>query len=299
LPGNPESKSIEAFWNYAFGPFEKGFKSWCGNKYENRPEIFTKFENKVLVRKHPDMFPSWDEFIERLENYISIYNSKPRKSLTNVDGDMFSPLEVYNQVEHNIPNKIELITKMKYPYIEMRVVQRSMIEKNGILYWHPIFASMIGKKIGLYYDENNLKEITICNERGQIYDEPAIAINPGLQSGDDLKSMIENNKRAKVGQLCYLSLYDATNSQKIEKMLKVISSELLPPSNTKEKEDEVKYLHFDDALESIAIENDKIEPLPQLPIEIETDDNTPVNTQPAIDNELIDSLKEDIAGMFG
>jgi hypothetical protein len=86
---------------------------------------------------------------------------------------------------------------MHYPYIETRVVQRSMIEMNGILYWHPIFASIIGKKSGIYYDEKHLQEITICNEAGQIHPEKAIAINPGLQSGDDLSALIENNRRVR------------------------------------------------------------------------------------------------------
>jgi hypothetical protein len=163
-----------------------------------------------------------------------------------------------------------------------------MIEKNGILYWHPIFASMIGKKIGIYYDEKNLKELTICNERGQINDEPATAINPGLQSGDTLKEMIENHRRAKIGQLCYLSLCDLPKAQKIEKMLKVISTELLPLSNTKEAETEIKYLNFDEALDSIA-SSDTSELIENTASENEPND---------ADKELMNSIKEHIAGMF-
>jgi transposase InsO family protein len=290
IPGNPESKSIEAFWNYAISPFEKHFPSWCGNTFENRPEVLKKYENKVLVRKHSDMFPTWDDFCYKLDMFVRYYNGKPRKSLTTIDGTELSPIEVYNQDEHTIPNKIELITKMKYPYIEMRVVQRSIIEKNGILYWHPIFASMIGKKVGIYYDEKNLKELTICNERGQLNDEPAIAINPGLQSGDTLKEMIENHRRAKVGQLCYLSLCDLPNAQKIEKMLKVAEKELLPLSNTKEAEADIKYLNFEDALDSIIGKEDNVADIVPMSITDEPSDE---------DKELMESLKDDIAGMFG
>jgi hypothetical protein len=180
-----------------------------------------------------------------------------------------------------------------------------MIEKNGILYWHPIFTSMIGKKIGIYYDEYNLKELTICNERGQINDEPAIAINPGLQSGDTLKEMIENHRRAKVGQLCYLSLCDLPKAQKIEKMLKIISTELLPLSNTKESETEIKYLNFDDALDSIAISNSEFG-VRNAEMEGECLDSSKSLSNEAnsqhediIDVELMQSIKEDIAGIFG
>jgi hypothetical protein len=209
-----------------------------------------------------------------------------------------SPIEAYNKVEHKLPSKIEIQTKMRDPYIEMRMVQRSMIEKNGILYWHPIFATMIGKKIGIYYDERNLSQLTICNDKGQIYDENAIAINPGLQSGDDLKSMIENNRRAKVGELCYLSLCDVSGVKKIERMLKIIGTELLPISSLTEKEPDVKYLSFDDALDSIAGEEelDVADIVPMSTTESET--LSTINELSDEDKELMKSLKEDIAGMF-
>jgi len=294
LPGNPESKSIEAFWDYCISPFEKSFPSWIGNKFENRPEIFKGMDNKTLVRKYGDKFPTWDEFCERLDKYIQYYNNKQRATLVTIEGDKLSPIEAYTQIEHTIPSQMELTSKMRDPYIETRVVQRSMIEKNGILYWHPIFASMIGKKIGLYYDEKNLREITICNEKGQIFDEKAIAIDPGLQSGDDMKAMIENNRRNKIGKLRYLSLCDITGAMKIEKMLNTISRELLPISNIKQLEhDDVKYLNFDEALDSIAGNESHEQHKNQ-----QSTKSTPQNTVNDVDMELIDELKKDFDGMF-
>jgi hypothetical protein len=163
-----------------------------------------------------------------------------------------------------------------------------MIEKNGIIYWHPTFASQIGKKIGIYYDEKNLHEITICNEKGQIYPEKAIAIDPGLQSGDDLTAMIENNRRVKAGKLCYLSLCDVAGTMKIEKMLKTITSELLPLSNSKQIEyEDVKYINFEEALDAIANDFE------------EADDEVNINHDSNnIDTDLISSLKDEIAGLF-
>jgi hypothetical protein len=287
IRGNLESKSIEPFWNYCIAPFEKSFPSWIGNKPENRPEIFKNYDNKTLARKYSHMFPTWDEFCEKLEKYVNYYNNKPRELLVTIDGEKQSPLQAYNQLEHKFPNKVELLSKMRDPYIETRVIQRSIIEKNGILYWHPTFASQIGKKIGIYYDEKNLHEITICNEKGQIYPEKSIAVDPGLQSGDDLTTMIENNRRVKAGKLCYLSLCDVSGVTKIEKMLKTITSELLPLSNTKQlKYEEVKYLSFDEALDAIAGECRDIAEIK----EHESNENN--------ENELFVTLKEDIEGLF-
>jgi len=120
----------------------------------------------------------------------------------------------------------------------------------------------------------------------QIHPEKAIAIDPGLQSGDDLTAMIENNRRVKIGKLCYLALTDVTGAMKIEKMLSIASKELLPLSNTKQLEyEEVKYLSFDEALDSIAGEDDD-----------EIGDSQPYDAE---NQELIDELKKDIDGMFG
>ena len=244
-------------------------------------------DNKTLARKYPDDFPTWDEFCERLDLYIQYYNNKQRRTLVTFEGTLLSPLEAYNGVEHTLPSKIKLQSQMRDPYIEVKVVQRSMIEKNGILYWHPIFPQLIGKKVGIYYDEKNLQELTICNERGQIYTEKAIAINPGLQSGDDLKAMIEVNQKNKIGKLCYLALSDITGAMKIEKMLGQASKELLPPSNSKQLEDDdIRYLNFDDALDEIAgIEEPLIELLP--------------SSMSDADKELREDIKKDIIGMFG
>ena len=128
----------------------------------------------------------------------------------------------------------------------------------------------------------------------QIFEEKAIAIDPGLQSGDDMKAMIENNRRNKIGKLCYLSLCDITGAMKIEKMLNTISRELLPISNTKQLEhDDVKYLNFDEALDSIA----GCEPHEQYKKQ-ESTKSTSQNTVNEVDMELIDELKKDFDGMF-
>jgi hypothetical protein len=82
---------------------------------------------------------------------------------------------------------------------------------------------------------------------------------------------------------------------KIEKMLKTISSELLPLSNTKQVEsrlpleyEEVKYLNFDEALDSIAGDEEKEEIS-------ETDEEQSYDVE---SQELIDELKKDIEGLF-
>ena len=89
-------------------------------------------------------------------------------------------------------------------------------------------------------------------------------------------------------KLYYLALADVVGSVKTEKMLNLLSKELLPLSNSK-IEEEVKYLNFDEALDSIAGEE----------VCIIEDNTARSNADTTIDNELIVELKQDIAGLFG
>jgi cytidine deaminase len=244
IPGNPESKSIEAAWKIVFGDFER----WLDTQIKVCNEDFQGIENRVLLRKYRDEFFSWESFCDLLDKFVIHYNNKPKPSNQTVDGIKLSPLQTYNQVEHEVPSYPFLLAKMRDPYIEMRVVYQSFIEKNGIYYWHPVFASKVGEKIGIYYDEKTLQEIIICNEAGQIYPEKAVAINPGVQSGDNLTQLIENTRRNKIGKLFYLAHCDLTGAEKAEKMLKLIGNELLPLSKSKKIFDYAIDLGSSDAL---------------------------------------------------
>jgi cytidine deaminase len=230
IPGNPESKAIEPAWSYVLGDFEK----WLGGQISICKEEYQGLETRVILSKHKDKFFSWESFCDLLDKYVTYYNTTPRYSNKTLTGERLSPLQAYKQADPIVPDILYLQTKMRDPYMEMRLVKNSFIEKNGIFYWHPAFASLIGEKIGIFYDEKTLQEITICNERGQIYPEKAIAINPGLQSGDDLTELIENTRREKISKLFYLAHCNTVGVAKTEKMLKLICKELLPLSKSKQ-----------------------------------------------------------------
>jgi hypothetical protein len=107
----------------------------------------------------------------------------------------------------------------------------------------------------------------------------------------DLKALIENNRRNKISKLYYLALTDITGAMKVEKMLNMIGKELLPLSNSKQADDEVKYLSFDEALDEIAGE--------EIPEVNNIEENSREETKHSdVDEELIESLKDDIAGIF-
>jgi hypothetical protein len=78
-------------------------------------------------------------------------------------------------------------------------------------------------------------------------------------------------------------------------MLKIIGTELLPISSLTEKEPDVKYLSFDDALDSIAGEEEDNDILDSS---LSPSNEVKGQNDNAEDKELMKSLKDDIAGMF-
>jgi hypothetical protein len=87
-------------------------------------------------------------------------------------------------------------------------------------------------------------------------------------------------------------------------MLKLIGNELLPLSNSKQLEyEEVKYLSFDEALDSVAgEENDTVESDSDTEVQSQSQSKSALDStefiKKDIDDEILQELKLDIAGMF-
>ncbi len=208
IPGNPESKSIEPFWGFCVSMFEKIFPVWIGNNIQNRPDIL-KLTNAVLMKRYGKYIPTWEQYDELLQRFIQVWNNRKRGCLVNGRGETLSPQEAYSQVEHKtLPlEELERITKFAYPNPYM--VSRGRINVNGILYWHPSFRALEGKNVNTYYDEKNIKEVTIGTEYGEIFQQPAMIVYPGLQVGDDMGAYIEARHQEKVMMSVYAAINEA------------------------------------------------------------------------------------------
>ncbi len=208
IPGNPESKSIEPFWGFCVSMFEKIFPVWIGNNIQNRPDIL-KLTNAVLMKRYGKYIPTWEQYDELLQRFIQVWNNRKRGCLVNGRGETLSPQEAYSQVEHKtLPlEELERITKFAYPNPYM--VSRGRINVNGILYWHPSFRALEGKNVNAYYDEKNIKEVTIGTEYGEIFQQAAMIVYPGLQVGDDMGAYIEARHQEKVMMSVYAAINEA------------------------------------------------------------------------------------------
>jgi len=225
IPGNAESKMIEPFWGFCVSMFEKAFPVWIGNKIENRHEEL-RLTNKRLIKKYSDQIPTWEQYSDLLDQYVNIWNNRKRSVLINGRGEQMSPLEAFSEQTVVIPSKEKLDATMTYKYPQLLMVDRGRINVGGILYSHPSFMALQGRKVAVYYDESNFKELVIGSEHGEVFSEPAKIIYPGLQVGDDMSAYIETKHREKIQKSIYFAL-ESADSDNYNSLLLQSSEDML------------------------------------------------------------------------
>ncbi len=178
IPGNPESKQIEAIWNYVFEDFERSQAIYLGKSPEKRMEALNMPTIK-LIEKYGDMIPNWDEFIQQINARIQEWNSSKRAVLKSADGNMMSPLEVmeYFKDEIQIPNPGFIDEWLSVP-VEAKV-QRDGIYCAGNWYQHRQSKVHLNKKCLVLFDEMAPETAQIMTENGQLWEGLAELYVPG------------------------------------------------------------------------------------------------------------------------
>jgi hypothetical protein len=306
IPGNAESKSIEPFWNFCVSQFEKAFPVWIGNKIEERPEEL-KLTNKILIKKHGEHIPTWEAYNALFDKYVEIWNNRTRPVLRNANGEEMSPIEAYMQIEHTAPGESELNRIIRDPYFQLATINRGEIKVNGIWYSHPVFMSLNGAKMGYYYDEKQLDELTVCYENGQIFHETAKIVLPGLQVGDDMSALQDTRRRERQGKLCYLALQGTDDADRYHKALEISTENLIDDQSRLQEiqksdgNQQVKLLESKKTPERKAVEEKKTMSIDEQvaafssPAPEKTDDDD----EPGMDPELKKELAEWIRLSYG
>ena len=241
---NPESKSIEPFWNFCLSDFEKSFFSYTGRNIEERPEHFKNKNLTVIFRQYGDKIPTWEEYWRLFGEHVERWNNTKRECLESIDGEILTPLEYYEmgKIDGQLPrtmsaDKLERI--MRDPYIEHVTVRRGEISVGGVRYSHPEFYSLNGEKIGFYFDEINLSEMTIYSTNGMKYTESAKAIPPGYQVGDDMTALIDSQRRNLHGTMAYFTKAGLPEKERNQKSLEMTTEQLI--ANQDELQKQIKH----------------------------------------------------------
>ena len=268
IPGNAESKMIEPFWGFCVSMFEKAFPVWIGNKIENRHEEL-RLTNKRLIKKYGDQIPTWEQYSELLDQYVNIWNNRKRSVLVNGRGEQMSPLEAFSEQTVVIPAKEKLDALMTYRYPQQLMVDRGRINVGGILYSHPSFMALQGRKVAVYYDESNFKEVVIGSEHGEVFSEPAKIIYPGVQVGDDMSAYIETKHREKIQKSIYFALESADSDNYNSLLLQSSEDMLTDQERIQTKQKHTERLSIGSTRRHNAVELEKVKELEYTDAEFE------------------------------
>ena len=165
IPYHGQSKMIERFFKTLEERFGKLWYSYAGNNAKNRPDYLKKL-NKELAK---DLnVPTMDEFIQRLEGYISEYNETVHTG-NGMDGR--TPNEVYTadlqEVRRIDPYKLTLIcgevTTAVVGKNGVRLMQRDYLNRDGEL------IKLFGRKVTVRYIPENIDVVFVYDEEDRFF----------------------------------------------------------------------------------------------------------------------------------
>ena len=204
IPGNPESKTIEALWNIIFEDFERAHASFCGKSPERRPEPMQDTPRTIL-KKYGHLIPTWSEFLARISALVEHWNSSPRSCLKDHDGRPCSPLEIVRQEARPIVIPAVSFVEEALTIFTKVTMQRDGVYLNGNWYDHPARLTYLGKPLLATYNDLDYRYIHLYTPNGQLISHPAEIVDYSCFTDPDqiAKAISSTRRRDKVAIATY------------------------------------------------------------------------------------------------
>ncbi len=156
-PYHGQAKSIERFFGTLEDRFGKLFDTYAGSDAKSRPESL----KDVPIEEYPTL----EEYIERLDNYINEYHNTVHRG-QGMEGK--TPVEVYYD-ELKIKKTID--DKDALTLLCGRVVERK-VHRNGISlfdnsYWNEALVHRLDEKVVVIYDPKKITELNVFDLSGR------------------------------------------------------------------------------------------------------------------------------------
>lgn len=198
-PYHGQAKPVERFFGTFEERFDKRFYSYLGHDAKQRPEHMQKTNIKLADDKN---IPSFEEYIQKLENYINEYNSTSHSGL-GMEGK--SPDTVYDE---NLPTVIRKVTdNLTLNLICGKVVSRK-VHNNGVKLFCNTFNDIngelykyVGDTVLIRYDPENMEKVYIFDNDGKLICEAVPKLHSpfrGVNEEDYIRAGKEKKKVRKM-----------------------------------------------------------------------------------------------------
>lgn len=216
-PGNPQGRGvIERFWQTTLIPLAREFETYQGKNADRETlrrvsidiDRSLRAVKKGEVTALPRRLPTWQQFIDALDDAITQYNEQHRhRSLPKLNGSHHATPAEYRQARiaetgtaPMIPDRTELAT-MFMPAIRRRANRGEVRLFNG-LYFHTDLMLVDGEDVQVCYDVHDVSRVWVKKLSGEFIAEAVLDGNrDGFMPKPLIDRLAEERAKRRMGRL--------------------------------------------------------------------------------------------------
>lgn len=172
-PYRGQSKPVERFFRTVCERFSKMQDFYVGSNTVDAPEDKKLFWGRINGRDKIEVTYTLEALRKDFGHFVTWFNSEWQHSGQGMDGK--TPNEVFAE---NMDYKRELpeqYRKYLFTVREKRVVQRNGVSVDGISYYHPAMVRLIGEKVEVRRDINDIGAVAIFSLPDMVYQFDAVS----------------------------------------------------------------------------------------------------------------------------
>ena len=166
-PYRGQSKPVERFFLTVCEMFSKTQDFYVGSNTVDAPEDKKLFWGRINGRDKIEVTYTLEELRRDFEQFVTWFNSEWQHSGQGMDGK--TPNEVFTETSEYKQELPEEYRKYIFTVREQRIVQRNGVSVDGISYYNPEMVRLIGEKVELRRDINDIGKAAVFSLPDLVY----------------------------------------------------------------------------------------------------------------------------------
>ena len=213
-PYRGQSKPVERFFLTVCEMFSKTQDFYVGSNTVDAPEDKKLFWGRINGRDKIEVTYTLEELRHDFEQFVTWFNSEWQHSGQGMDGK--TPNEVFTETFEHKQELPEEYRKYIFTVREKRIVQRNGVSVDGISYYNPEMVRLIGEKVELRRDINDIGKAAVFSLPDLVYQfdaESDLFKDRGITE-ENLRAVRKEQKKAREHLKDYRWNEDIRNARK-------------------------------------------------------------------------------------
>lgn len=213
-PYHGQSKPVERFFRTVCEQFSKMQDFYVGSNTVDAPEDKKLFWGRINGRDKIEVTYTLEALRKDFANFVTWHNSEWQHSGQGMDGK--TPNEVFTETFEYKQELPEEYRKYIFTVREKRIVQRNGVSVDGISYYNPEMVRLIGEKVELRRDINDIGKAAVFSLPDLVYQfdaESDLFKDRGITE-ENLRAVRKEQKKAREHLKDYRWNEDIRNARK-------------------------------------------------------------------------------------